>query len=151
MAVHTYRAFLVEEQDIDVVRLQGAVEVVWATLVEEMCAMDHVDAATFNGAILTWPPTLLRRLEWGDLPHYGVLGGISHWHFEAIMESLDSVMAQVVASSGRTVWTDMAWRRIARLHVPQRPCPDCEQFGPLNQMAMYGAILACDLCEGVTW
>ena len=50
-----------------------------------------------------------------------------------------------------TYWTDLAWRRIARLGIVQRKCPDCGQAGAQGQMALYGAIYACDLCEGVQW
>ena len=151
MAAATYRVWVWEEEDIATIRILGAVEVTWATMVMGMIAQDHVSAAIFNGAVMCWPVTLYRKLEWGDLPHFGDLGGISHWEAETIMESFDSVMAQVIASSGRTAWTDMAWRRIAMLHTPQGPCPDCGQYGPANQMATHGAIYACDLCEGVTW
>ena len=96
MRVEVYRVFLVEGEDIPAVRLQGAIEVAWATDVEEMCTLGHVEAVVFNNAVMTWPPTLLQRLEWGDLPHYGGLGGVSHWHMEALMD-------QVVHSSGGTI------------------------------------------------
>ena len=65
-------------------------------------------AVIFDNIVQAWPLTLLQRLQWGDLPHYGDLGGISHWRMEALLESLDYVMAQTVRRTGRTVWTDLA-------------------------------------------
>ena len=115
------------------------------------CPLGYALAIVFENCVQNWPVSLLQRLEWGDLPHYGALGEISHWRFEALLEALDYVMAQTVRRTGRTVWTDLAWRRIATLGTAQRPCPDCEQSGPEGQMALYGAILACDLCQEVAW
>ena len=151
MATDAYRVWVWEEEDLAAIKVLGDVEETWAAMIKEIIAQDHVSSAIFNGAIMCWPTTLYRKLEWGDLPHFGNLGGISSWEAETIMESFDSVMAQVIASSGRTAWTDMAWRRIAMLHTPQGPCPDCGQYGPANQMAEYGAIFACNLCEDVIW
>ena len=70
---------------------------------------------------------------------------------EAAFDQLDYVVAETVQRTGRTIWTDLAWQRIARLGIVQRKCPDCGQSGPQGQMAYYGAIYACGLCEGVTW
>ena len=154
-----YRIIIVDEVDIPTVRQQGALEVAWATDVEAMCRAHparapwggYALAVIFDNIVQAWPLTLLQRLEWGDLPHYGDLGGISHWRMKALLESLDYVMAQTVRRTGRTVWTDLAWHRIATLGTAQRPCPDCGQSGPGGQMALYGAIYACELCQGVSW
>ena len=151
MAAPSVRVWVWGEEEVATYRIKGRVEETWAALAWGLIAQDQVSAASFNGVMMCWPVSLYRKLEWGDLPHFGDLGGISHWEAEAIMESLDSVMAQVMATSGRTAWTDVAWRRIAMLHVPQRPCPDCGHSGPASQMSQFGVIEACDTCEGVTW
>ena len=140
-----------EEQDMATFRLLGVVEEAWATMAWALISQDQVSAASLNGLVMCWPLSLYRRLRWGDQPHFGHLGGISQWQVEAIMESLDSTVAQVVSSSGRSPWTDAAWRHIAMMHVPQRPCPDCGYSGPASQMLQFGVIWACETCQGVTW
>ena len=97
------------------------------------------------------PESLTQRLPWGPMPHYGALGGVSGFQMEATLDLLDHVVAETVHMTGRTYWTDLAWQRIARLRIVQRKCPDCGQAGAQGQMALYGAIYACDLCEGVQW
>ena len=151
MAAPGVREFVWEEEEMATFMIQGRVEETWATLAWGLIDQDQVSPASLAGLVMAWPLSLYRKLEWGYLPHFGNLGGISHWEVEAIMESLDSVMAQVVASSGRSVWTDVAWRRIAMAHIPQRPCPECCHSGPASQMYLYGIIEACDTCQGVTW
>ena len=151
MAAPNFRVWVYGEEEMTAYRIRGMVEETWATLAWGLISQDQVSAASFNGLVMCWPLSLYRRLEWGDLPHFGNLGGISQWEVEAIMESLDSVVAQVVATSGRSAWTDVAWRHIAMLHVPQRPCPDCGHSGPASQMYQFGVIEACDTCQGVTW
>ena len=159
MRVEMYRVVLVGQGDIATVRQQATLEEAWADDVEAMYraypARAHwagfALAIVFEDCVRNWPVSLLQRLEWGDMPHFGALGGVSHWRFEALLEHLDYVMAQTVRRTGRTVWTDLAWRRIAMLGTVQRSCPDCEQFGPGGQMAQFGAIFACDLCQGVSW
>ena len=101
--------------------------------------------------VSAWPESLTKRLHWGPIPHYGALGGISGFRFEAALDLLDYVVAETVQRTGRTAWTDLAWQRIARLGIVQRICPDCGQSGPQGQMALFGAIYACGLCEGVNW
>ena len=96
-------------------------------------------------------PVSLQEVEVGGPAPLRPPGGISQWQVEAIMESLDSTVAQVVSSSGRSPWTDAAWRHIAMMHVPQRPCPDCGYSGPASQMLQFGVIWACETCQGVTW
>ena len=140
-----------EEQEIATFRLLGVVEEAWAAMAWALISQDHVSAASLNGLVMCWPLSLYRRLRWGDQPHFGHLGGISQWQVEAIMESLDSTVAQVVSSSGRSPLTDAAWRHIAMLHVPQRPCPDCGYSGPAVQVLQFGVIWICGTCQGVTW
>ena len=70
---------------------------------------------------------------------------------DATLDLLDYVVAEAVRMTGRTYNTDLAWQRISRLGIAQRRCPDCGEAGAQGQMAMYGAIYACQLCEGVTW
>ena len=108
-------------------------------------------AALVDLFVSTWPESLTQRLHWGPMLHYGALGGISGFRFEATLDLLNYVVAETVQRTGRTAWTDLAWQRIARLGIVQRICPDCGQSGPQGQMALYGAIYACGLCEGVTW
>ena len=159
MAFEIICVIFVDQEDIPDVVLQGHLEVTWATNTEAICLAfpsrvhweGNVLALLFNTCLQAWPITLLRRLAWGDMPHYGDLGGISGWRMEALLDSLDHVMAETVRRTGRTVWTDLAWRRIATLGTAQRCCPDCGQSGPDGQMAHYGAIWACDLCLGVSW
>ena len=85
------------------------------------------------------------------MAHYGALGGVSGFQFEATLDLLDTVVAETVRRTGRTYWTHLAWQRIARLGIVQRKCPDCGQAGAQGQMALYGAIYVCGLCEGVQW
>ena len=159
MAFEIWRIVFVDEVDIPAVIQQGTLEVDWATDTEAMCLAfparanwgGNALAVIFDNCVRAWPITLLRRLAWGDMPHYGDLGGISAWRMEALLDSLDYVMAQTVSRTDRTVWMDLAWRRIATLGTAQRPCPDCGQSGPGGQMALYGAIYACELCQGVSW
>ena len=68
---------------------------------------------------------------------------------ERLLDSRDRVVAMAVEMTGRSA--DLAWRRIARLGITQRRCPDCGQAGPDGQMALHGAILACKTREGVVW
>ena len=76
---------------------------------------------------------------------------MSGFEIEATLDLLDYVVAEAVHMTGRTYWTDLAWQRIVRLGIAQRMCPDCGQAGAQGQMPMFGAIYACQLCEGVGW
>ena len=159
MALEIYDTFVVEQDDVHLIVLQGHLEVLWVTHAEAMCRAfasranwnPHTLATLLDVCVRTWPLTLTQRLAWGPMPHYGVLGGVSGHRMEASLDSLDHVVADTVRRTGRTVWTDLAWRRVARLGTVQRRCPDCGQAGPEGQMAAFGAIFACELCEGVTW
>ena len=156
---NTYVAIAAEQEDIPALVKQGRHEEQWATWVEQMCHAHRyrhnwnplVFATLLDMLVSTWPVTLTQRLHWGPMPHYGALGGVSGFRFEAALDQLDYVVAETVQRTGRTVWTDLAWQRIARLGIVQRKCPDCGQSGPQGQMAHYGAIYACGLCEGVIW
>ena len=78
-----YGVIIVDKVDIPTVRQQGALEVAWATDVEAMCLAfpahahrgGNALAIIFDNCVQAWPLTLLQRLEWGDLPHYGERGG----------------------------------------------------------------------------
>ena len=116
---------------------------------------EHLDPHIWTNLVelyvWSWPATLLQRLSWDPMPHYGALGGVSGFEMDATLDLLDYVVAEAVRMTGRTYNTDLAWQRIARLGIAQRRCPDCREAGAQGQMAMYGAIYACQLCEGVTW
>ena len=133
----------------------GQVEVNWSTCVHQMWTNlhylgDDMDPEVWgplaDDLIRSWPRTLLQRIPWGPQPHFGTLGGLSVFQFEAALDRLDFVIAETVLRSGRTRWTDLAWRTIARLGRVQRRCPDCGQVGPQHQ-----ELWACDLCTGVNW
>ena len=87
----------------------------------------------------------------GPLPHFGVLGAVSGFLMEEALDTLDRVVATAVQLTGRSPATNQAWSRIARLGICQRRYPDCDQTGPDERMAHYGAIFACETCEGVVW
>mgnify|MGYP007123553554 CR=1 FL=1 len=154
-----YVAIAANQGDITALVEQGQVEEQWVGHLEQMCRAYHrrgdwnpnILDTLLDMLISTWPPTLTQRLTWGPMPHYGALGGVSGFRMEAALDQLDYVVAETVQRTGRTIWTDLAWQRIARLGIVQRKCPDCGQSGPQGQMAYYGAIYACGLCEGVTW
>ena len=157
------QAFTIKQQHIPALLDQGRREVQWTEWLEEIAsylhhpewAIPNLDAIQFTNVvelfIWTWPESLIQRLAWGPMPHYGALGGVSGFQFEATLDLLDYVVAETVHRTGRTYWTDLAWQRIARLGIVQRKCPDCGQAGAQGQMALYGAIYACDLCQGVQW
>ena len=103
---------------------------------------DHLDREAWTQLFVlfveAWRLTLAQPLPWGPMPHYGYLGGggggVSGFQMEAIYDLLDYVMAE----TGRSYWTDLAWQRIARLGMVQRRCPDCGQWGAQGKMALYG-------------
>ena len=150
---NTYMAIAADQEHIPALVKQGRHEEQWATWVEQMCHAHRyrhdwnplVFATLLDMLVSTWPVTLTQRLHWGPMPHYGALGGIYGFHFEAALNLLDYVVAETVQR------TDLAWQRIARLGIVQRRCPDCGQLGPQGQMALFGAIYACGLSEGVSW
>ena len=138
----------------------AAVETTWASNVARMWHTLHTQgedvdhwacALLTDHLVMTWPHSLLQKLPWGPEPHFGPLGGLSGFDLEAALDQLDSVVAGTVLRTGRTPWTDLAWRTVARLGTVQRRCPDCLQCGPQGQMVRYGAIYACGLCQGVSW
>ena len=138
--------------------IQAAIESAWAYNVGRLWHssrrgdMDHwASALITDHLVMTWPRSLLQKLPWGPEPHFGPLGGLSGFDMEAALDQLDCVVADTVCRTGRTFWTDLAWRTIARLGTVQRRCPDCLQCGPQGQMLHFGAIYACDLCQGVKW
>ena len=153
------QAFTIEQHLVPVLLAQGRREVQWQEWLEEIASYLHhpelLDINQFTNLvelfIWAWPESLIQRLAWGPMPHYGALGGVSGFQFEATLDLLDYVVAETVHRTGRTYWTDLAWQRIARLGIVQRKCPDCGQAGAQGQMALYGAIYACDLCQGVQW
>ena len=153
------QAFTIEQHLIPVLLDQGRKEVQWKEWLEEIASYLHhpklLDVNQFTNVVelfmRTWAESLIQKLTWGPMPHYGALGGVSGFQFEATLDLLDTVVAETVRRTGRTYWTDLAWQRIARLGIVQRKCPDCGQAGAQGQMALYGAIYACGLCEGVQW
>ena len=100
----------------------------WLEEISSYLHIPNLDATQFANVvelfIWTWPETLIQKLAWGPTPHYGALGGVSGFQFEATLDLLDTVVAETVRRTGRTYWTDLAWQRIARLGIVQRKCPD---------------------------
>ena len=140
------------------ISVRAAIEAAWAYNVARLwhdrrrrTLDDWCTALITDHLVMTWPRSLLQKLPWGPEPHFGPLGGLSGFDMEAALDQLDCVVADTVGRTGRTFWTDLAWRTIARLGTVQRRCPDCLQRGPQGQMVLYGAIYACDLCQGVRW
>ena len=149
-----------DQEEVEAMIEQGRREVRWSICVGRMWTNHRyhqrdMDPLVFclllDQLVWTWPRTLTQRLPWGPMPHFGALGGISGFRFEATLDQLDYIVAETVCRTGRTPWTDLAWRMIALLGMVQRRCPDCGQSGPQGQMALFGAIYACDLCQGVNW
>ena len=71
MAAPSVRVWVWGEEEVATYRIQGRVEETWAALAWGLIAQDQVSAASFNGVMMCWPLSLYRKLEWGDLPHFG--------------------------------------------------------------------------------
>ena len=104
---NNYMAFTVEQQLIPALIEQGRLEEEWATWLEQLGAAlaHHQDmnmdmfAPLVDLFVLTWPKSLTQRLHWGTIPHYGALGGISGFCFEATLDLLDYVVAETARGS----------------------------------------------------
>ena len=131
-------------------------EQVWADGLNQLEAYLHlhdIDPAAWRQWlelwVWAWPPTLILKLPWGPMPHYGALGGLSGFQMDRVLDTLDRVLVKALGLSIRSAATDLAWRRIARLGVCERNCPECNMPGPSAQLHLYGAIPACVTCAGV--
>ena len=155
LALPLEMAFIVEQRHVIRVLEEARRDVEWAADLTNIEAYLSLPQQDFDPTmwrqwlelyLWAWPSTLLHKLPWGPQPHFWALGGMSGFAMEQHLDTLNRVVTKTVELSGRSAATDLAWRRIARMGIVQRRCPECGMSGPAGQMQLYGAIMA-----GVTW